>query len=183
MGKYTAFLLIVLLSIVVGGYRVLQPPAVEPPSGGDFSLMGPQGVVDLADFREQVVVLYFGYTSCPDICPTSLAVLGQALAQLPESVAAQGLFISLDPARDTPRTLAEYTGFFHPRLLGVTGSPRQLAQVTRQYGVAYQITETEISHSSQFIVLDKQGQWRETLPHGSLAQDLARHIVQWWDAE
>ena len=106
------------------------PPApggltlAAPPSGGDFSLDSADGRIATQNFRGQVVALYFGYTYCPDVCPTSLAALGSALEKLTpaELAQVQPLFISVDPERDSVARLKDYAVFFHPKLKGLTGT-------------------------------------------------------------
>ena len=89
--------------------------------GGDFTLLSSQGKFSLKQFRGKVVLLYFGYTKCPDVCPTSLAFLSQALNELSddELKSVQGVFVSVDPRRDTVQVLDEYVSYFHPNLIGV----------------------------------------------------------------
>jgi len=115
------------------------PVLARPPAGGDFTLQSWRGSVRLADFRGQVVLLYFGYTWCPDVCPTNLGAIAQALQRLPPPVRArvQVLFVSVDPERDSVQRLKTYTAFFHPQMLGLTGTPPQLARVAQLYGAAY----------------------------------------------
>ena len=113
------------------------------PAGGDFTLGSRQGPVALQDLRGKVVLLYFGYTYCPDVCPTSLGFIGLALERLTpdELERVQVLFISVDPERDTPERLEEYAVFFHPKVLGITGTPEELARVAELYGAAYRRVE------------------------------------------
>ena len=101
------------------------------PEGGDFTLQSVQGEVHLSDFRGKLVVLYFGYTSCPDICPTSMATLKGALNQMSatELQQVQGLLVSIDPARDTLAHVQEYAQYFHTNIRGITGSPEMLQAV------------------------------------------------------
>ncbi|HHH39336.1 MAG TPA: SCO family protein [Sedimenticola sp.] len=148
----------------------------SPPTGGDFFLRSQEGPVSLAQFRGKVVVLYFGYTWCPDICPTSLATLSAALDELsPQELAqVQALFVSVDPERDSLSRLKEYAAYFHPAILGVTGSREQLDRVTGEYGAAYRIqpdrgsaTGYLVDHSADLYVIDRQGRLTATLPHGS----------------
>lgn len=157
-----------------GGHRALDLPA--PPQGGDFTLSDENGPLSLADLRGQVVALYFGYTWCPDICPTNLGYLALALGQLTERELArvQVLFISLDPERDTPERLAQYTAFFHPRVRGLTGTPEQIAQAANRYGVAYRkvVQETSatgylVDHSAYTYLIDPRGHLRGTLEHAT----------------
>ena len=100
-----------------------------PPQGGDFTLDSVAGPVRLADLRGQVVLIYFGYTTCPDICPTNLAFLAAALRELTpdELQRVRVLFVSVDPERDDTPRLAVYAAYFHPNIQGVTGAPEQVA--------------------------------------------------------
>ena len=145
------------------------------PAGGDFTLQSANGPVSLADFRGKVVLLYFGYTSCPDICPTSLALMQGALHRLEpaELERVQGLFVSVDPQRDTPQRLAEYTAYFHPAITGVTGTPEAVAEAAGQYGAVYRRVESDsdmgylVDHSSATYVIDPAGELHAVLPHGT----------------
>ncbi|MBI4741688.1 MAG: SCO family protein, partial [Betaproteobacteria bacterium] len=116
-----------------------QLQLAETPRGGDFTLQGAQGAVALQSYRGKVVLMYFGYTFCPDVCPTSLSLMAQAISGLEagERERVQGIFISVDPGRDTPARLKEYAPFFHPSIVGISGSAEQLAAVARQYGASY----------------------------------------------
>ncbi len=153
----------------------------EAPTGGDFELDGAQGSVALSDFRGKVVLLYFGYTWCPDICPTNLAIIAYALKQLTaaERAQVQALFVSVDPARDNPERLAEYVAYFHPGILGATGSEARLATAAARFGAAYRRREQRdsamgylVDHSSLTYVIDQQGQLVETLAHATPASEI-----------
>ena len=145
------------------------------PSGGDFRLHSVDGPVGLEDLRGRVVVLYFGYTFCPDICPTSLALLSLALEQLSPSELeqVQPLFVSVDPERDTPERLADYAKYFHPRILGLTGDPAELAATTELYGAAYRKVEQGsaagylVDHSAMTYIIDRQGRLAHSMVHGT----------------
>ncbi|GAB4290785.1 MAG: hypothetical protein Kow0096_04520 [Thiohalomonadaceae bacterium] len=153
-------------------------------AGGDFLLDTIQGPLHLEQLRGKVVVLYFGYTWCPDVCPTSLALLGMALHKLEESELGQvqPVFITVDPARDTAERLAEYTTYFHPSLLGATGTPQQIADVAQRYGVAYtrerngSNTDYTVDHSSLTYLLDRGGKLHEVLPHGTPPEKIVAAI-------
>lgn len=156
------------------GYRSLD--LATPPAGGDFLLEAATGPVALASLRGQVVLIYFGYTWCPDICPTNLAFLATALRELsPDELArVRVLFVSVDPERDTLHRLAGYAAHFHPNILGVTGTPQQVAQVAKQYGAAYRKTESGnsamgylIDHSADTYVVDPAGHLTQTLGHAT----------------
>ena len=115
----------------LGRHRALELAA--RPTGGDFRLQSAAGPVDLKNLRGRVVLIYFGYTWCPDICPTNLAFIAAALKSLaPEDLArVQVLFVSVDPERDDAQRLAQYTGYFHPQILGLTGTPEEIAETAR----------------------------------------------------
>ncbi len=150
-------------------------PKAVTPTGGEFTLQGPQGPVALKDYRGKVVLLYFGYSYCPDVCPTSLSLMAQALAELEpaERERVQGIFISVDPERDTPDRLKEYAHFFHPGIIGLSGTSEQIATVAEQYGSSYQKKKPNgdgqyaVDHSSATYVIGLRGQLATTLPHAS----------------
>lgn len=112
---------------------------VDPAVVVDFTLQGAQGPVNLHDSRGKVTLVYFGYATCPDVCPTALAALGSALKQLtPEEQARTAtIFVSVDPERDRPETLDSYASFFHPGIRGVTGTPEAVKSAATLFGVAY----------------------------------------------
>lgn len=160
-------------------HRRLDLAAV--PTGGDFELRGQDGPVALEDFRGKVVLLYFGYTWCPDICPTNLAIIAYALKQLTpaEREQVQVLFVSVDPERDTPERLTEYAAYFDPGILGITGSEAQLAATAARYGAAYRRVEQPdsatgylVDHSAFTYLIDQQGRLVETLPHATPGEDI-----------
>lgn len=155
-----------------------------PPSGGDFSLTTPESEFRLSDYRGQVVVIYFGYTYCPDICPTALAVMNQSIRQLPvdQQDNVVPVFVSVDPHRDTPERLQEYVQFFHPNLIGVTGTESELQQAGRQYGVAWHFAEPDaqgryaVDHSSSLYVLNQQGELADIVYHDQRPETLLRSL-------
>ncbi|HET7922940.1 MAG TPA: SCO family protein [Gammaproteobacteria bacterium] len=123
--------------------------------------------VDQRSFVGKVTLLYFGYTHCPDACPTTLAELGVAIRQLgPEADQVQALFVSVDPARDTPTVLKEYVHAFGPWFVGLTGSQDQLQALTKRYRVAYRLDKPDaqgnytVYHSSAVFIFDKHGRAR-----------------------
>lgn len=143
--------------------------------GGDFKLDSLSGPVELKQFRGKVTVLYFGYTICPDACPTTLYALGEAMRGLTPDEAAQiqPLFITLDPARDDVKRLDEYSRFFYPTMLGLRGSEARLAAVARQYGVLYAKQKVDsaanyvVDHSSFLYVIGANGKLVQSVPYGS----------------
>jgi protein SCO1 len=158
-----------------------------PQPARDFALKTPDGSeFRLSKHRGEVVVLSFGYTFCPDVCPTTLVELSQVRAVLGERAKqVQVLFITLDPERDTPERLGIYTRAFDPTFLGLTGTPEQLAQVRQAYGV---IAEQEvvsgtaaaylIAHSAHMYVVDPQGRLRVVFPFGMAIEEMVHDIKQ-----
>ena len=120
--------------------------------------------VTQADYRGQTVLLYFGYTFCPDICPTTLANIADILTRLgPDAQHVRVLFVTVDPNRDTPSVLAAYVRNFAPQIDGLRGTPDQLAALARRYRVYYSVTPGtkdhpyEVSHSSAIYIFDGSG--------------------------
>lgn len=132
-----AYLLVPKGSHSFYGTRLLNPKPV------DFTLQGPQGPVRLGEVREGVVLLFFGYVHCPDVCPTTMLALKRAYERLSpqEQERVRVIFISVDPDRDTPEIADQYAKNFHPRFLGLTGSPEAIQEVARTFGVYYQKTQ------------------------------------------
>ena len=185
-------LIALLLAVIVWLVFFFAPSGqssglTEAPLGGDFTLQSQDGPVKLEDLRGKVVVLYFGYTWCPDICPTSLGVLSMALNELSEEELSrlQVVFISVDPERDTLERLKTYVGFFHENMVGVTGSTDEINQVVRLYGAAYRKVEDGNSamgymmdHSANLYLIDKQGALAKTLIHGVSAEQILTDLKQ-----
>jgi protein SCO1/2 len=163
---------------------VADVPLAAPPSGGDFSLDGPKGAVALHDFAGKLVLLQFGYTYCPDICPTSLTILAQALGGLTpaELARVQALFVSVDPERDTVARLIEYTGFFHPGILGLTGAPARLNEIAGRYGAVFSRQDNVssggyvIDHTALTYLIDARGRLVASLPHATPPEQLLTEI-------
>ncbi len=153
------------------------------PPGGDFQLQGADKRYSLQDFRGKVVLLFFGYTHCPDICPTTLSTVGMALKRLPTPLAdqLQVIFISVDPQRDNPQHLATYTAYFHPHILGLTGNRQEINRVVKQYGAKYRIVPVDsesgylVEHSAYLYAIDRQGKLMGLLKDGGNPDKLA-HI-------
>jgi len=138
--------------------------------GGPFTLVNGAGeTVTEASFPGKYLLIYFGYTYCPDVCPTSLQTMTDALSQLEPAVLdkVQPLFVSVDPERDTPTDVAEYASFFHPKLIGLTGSPEQVAAAAKAYRVYY--ARVDQPHSAAGYLLDHSAITYLVAPDGSLA--------------
>ncbi len=137
----------------------------------------------LDDFRGQVVVLFFGFAQCPDVCPTTLAELAQVMKQLgAEADRVQVLFVTLDPERDTPALLARYVTAFDPRFIGLHGNADAVRRTAKEFKVFYEKRPTDasgaysIDHSAQSYVIDPKGRLRLFVRHGRIATDLADDI-------
>jgi protein SCO1/2 len=156
----------------------------KAPVGAPFTLTGASGThlgkrVSLADFRGKLVLLYFGYTSCPDVCPTDLLAIAQTLKSLGKSAdRVQALFVTLDPARDTPEVLRGYAPAFHPRLIALTGSEDEIRRIATAYKVFYEKVFYDkkggergdaylIDHSAFTFLIDRNGKYQMFFPPGT----------------
>jgi len=143
--------------------------------GGPFTLTDQTGRRRSdAEFRGKLLMVYFGYTYCPDICPADLQQIGLAVERLGEAGAAvQPLFITIDPIRDTPEVLAQYVPSFHPRLLGLTGTADEIAAVAREYKVVYTKYQPPdggpylMDHTGFVYIIDPTGKYRGFFPPGT----------------
>lgn len=150
-------------------------------AGGDFVLQSASGPVDTRALRGKVLLLYFGYVSCPDVCPPSMAAGAAALNALkPEERArVRMIMVSVDPERDTPATLKEYAAYFHPEMIGATGTVAEVAAVAKAYNAGYVRQPTRpdgsysIDHTSHTYVIDRDGKLAEVIPLGMAADRMA----------
>jgi len=148
------------------------------PVGGPFDLIDHTGRRRTdADFRGKLVVIYFGYTHCPDVCPTTLSDIAQALDQLgPVASQIQPLFVTVDPERDDPATMRDYTQAFGTRILGLTGSPAQIAAIAKAYHVYYakhpEGAGYSMDHSAIVYVMRPDG-----TPAGFLTPDIGAPAI------
>jgi protein SCO1 len=135
----------------------------------------------LEDFRGKAVVLFFGFTHCPDICPTTLAEISQAVKKLgPDAERVQVLVVSVDPERDTPEALGKYVTAFDPRFLGLRGDLAATKKVAGEFKIYFEKRKTgesyTVDHSAQSYVIDPQGRLRLLVRHDRIAQDLAADV-------
>ena len=154
--------------------------------GGDFTLQSSDGPISLEQYRGNVVLLFFGYTSCPDVCPITLSVLSSAFSKLEtqELEKIRALFVSLDPDRDTLEILRKYTGYFHPNIIGVTDRIEVIDQITKNYGVTYEKNELAgspigyvINHTPDILVVNRQGRLLEArIKPASSAEDIVAYV-------
>jgi protein SCO1/2 len=149
-----------------------------------FHLTGPGGQPITEQFvRGKTTVLYFGYTHCPDECPTTLARLTAALHALgPAATSVRVLFVSVDPQRDTPAVLSQYAHYFAPQVVGVSGTDAQLTAMTKRYRVAYRRDPPDahgdyaVYHSSAVFVFDAEGHARLLVPDTETSAQIAEDL-------
>lgn len=185
-----------LLSALILAAGLLLGGCSEPPKfnatditgvdwGKDFALQDPTGATRrLADFKGKVVVLFFGYTQCPDVCPTNMAAMRDTLKLLgPEDAKrVQVIFVTVDPARDTPQLLAQYVPWFEPSFIGLWGDEKTIAGVAQDFKVFFakqpgkEPGSYSIDHSSSSYVFDPQGNLRLTVRHGETPQRIAADL-------
>lgn len=164
-----------------------MPPA-PPAVGGPFELVDHSGkTVRESDFRGKHLLIYFGYTYCPDVCPTELTLMAQALDRLgPAADKVQPLFITIDPERDDPAHMADYVGLFHPRLVGLSGTAAQVSVAVRAYRVyAAKAPGWEkagkdylMDHSSFIYWMDDAGKFIAAFPAGSTPDVVAARMKE-----
>jgi len=149
----------------------------------NFTLTSADGPVSLLDFRGNIVMLYFGYTYCPDVCPATLVELSDALELLGKDAGdIQVLMISVDPGRDTPENLKHYVEHFHPAFIGMTGTEEELIKVTTPLGVYYEAHEGSeasgylVDHTASIMVLDRSGTLKMMYPFGITGADIAEDM-------
>ncbi len=181
-----------LLSMLPAVLAALALMAMSPPLpraaaaavtiGGPFTLTTAGGAtVTDRTYRGKWLLVYFGYTFCPDTCPTTLGEIARALAKLgPEAAKLQVLFITVDPQRDTPKVMASYVRAFDPRIVGLIGAPQQLAAVAKEYGVYYVRRRTGagaddylMDHSAYIYVMDPQGAFAAGFDAGTPGERIA----------
>jgi protein SCO1 len=161
-----------LISVLYGSALTIGESSAHAGSkvtiGGPFTLSTPEGAtVTDRTYRGKWLLVYFGYTSCPDTCPTMLLDISTALKELgPDAQKVQPLFISVDPQHDTPQVMQQYTQSFDPHILGLVGTPQQIAYAAQKYGVYYVrhrtgpgINDYVIDHSSYLYVMDPEGKF------------------------
>ncbi|MCP3734074.1 SCO family protein [Sphingomonas sp. RP10(2022)] len=167
------------------------PPLAGARIGGPFTLTNQDGrTVTDRDFAGQYRIMYFGYTYCPDVCPTDAAAIGKALAQIDRSDPELGrrivpIFVTVDPERDTPAVLKAFVANFHPRMVGLTGTPAQIAAVSKAFAVFAGKGEAQpgggylMNHSRTTYLMDPDGKPLALLPSDKDAQAVAAEIGRW----
>jgi len=178
------------MALLPGGRERLlsgMPSAGKALVGGPFSLIDHTGrrVTD-KDFRGRYMLVYFGFTYCPDVCPSGLQVIAAALQQLgPKADRVVPLFISVDPERDTPEQMAEYVKSFDPRLIGLTGSPAEIEAVAKAYRVYFKKVTDEkstagytIDHTALIYLMGPDGNYVTHFSHATSVDQLAERLAK-----
>lgn len=166
-----------------------QPPLAGARIGGAFSLTDQNGrTVTDGDFSGKYRIMYFGYTFCPDVCPVDVQNISAALKLVEERDADLArrmvpVFVTVDPARDTPAVLKQFAGNFHPRLVALTGTPEAIAATAKAFGIysargAGTADGYLVDHSRQIYLMDKDGKPLALLPEGP-PQAMADEIAKW----
>ncbi len=186
MFPHKIFLLLCLLLSGCDAAKLPSPFHASEVAGkfaqADFKLTDQHGTPrTLADFRGKVVLLFFGYVHCPDVCPTTLADLAQAMQLLGDDAKrVQVLFITIDPERDTTELLAQFMPAFSPAFLGLSGDAQATADVARAFAVSYQKqaskTGYNVDHSAGTYLIDVHGKVRLLAPYGQTAAQFAQDI-------
>jgi len=168
-----------------------QAPLAGARIGGPFTLTDQDGKrVSDTQLAGRYRLIYFGYTFCPDVCPTDLQTLMKGLTLFEKQDAAlaarvQPIFITVDPERDTPPVLKQWVAAFHPRLVGLTGSPAEIAAVAKEYAVYYKKVETPgtasylMDHARQAVLFDPKGQPLALIPQDETPEAAAAELAKW----
>jgi cytochrome oxidase Cu insertion factor (SCO1/SenC/PrrC family) len=165
---------------LVGGIKMTGTPLI----GGPFHLVDEDGRPRSdADFRGKLMLIYFGYSFCPDLCPTTLATMGQALDKLgPQASQVAPLFVTIDPERDTPEHLKGYAEQFGPGITSLTGTPAEIAEAAHAYKVYYHKAEAKdgapylMDHSSVVYLMDRDGRYLANFGPDATPDDIAKAI-------
>jgi protein SCO1/2 len=181
-----------LIGLVAAGVFLFSKPAsyrgttyAEPyPAAAEIELHRADGTTfRLSKMHGKVVALFFGYTSCPDICPTTMAELRQALERLgPKAAQVQVLFVTVDPERDTPERVQEYVDHFNPEFIGLSGPEPELARIWQDYGVFREVVDGTsaagylVNHTARVTLIDRQGNLRVSLPFDAPVEDVVHDL-------
>ncbi len=182
MNKKTSYLISIVIAI---GLIILIKPYIEQSKEKDkysFSVESVDGTLTLDSFKGKVLAVYFGYTFCPDVCPTSLSRLAHALNQLDKQKVKDnfaGLFISVDPNRDKLKDLASYSKYFHENFKGATSNKKNIDDIVKRYGTYYKKVELEnssmgysVAHTSYIYFFDKKGNFIKKVDHFSNPKEI-----------
>jgi protein SCO1 len=184
--------LLVALLVLTGCHSGLQPPPLAGTAmGGSFSLTDENGQpFSDTNLVGQYRLVYFGYTFCPDVCPADMSHVMRGFAELESrnpvlAAKIQPLFITVDPKRDTPQVLTQFTNAFHPRLIGLTGTASQIADLAKRYGVFYE-TEAgdarqgyKVNHNRMTVLYGKTGEPLALISQDAAPDKIADELELW----
>lgn len=189
--RFAPIVAVALVACQPGGTAREAPPLAGAKIGGPFTLVNQDGrPVTERTFAGKYRIMYFGYTFCPDVCPTDAAAIGKGLAMLDTSDPALAsrivpIFVSVDPERDTPAVLKGFVAAFHPRMVGLTGTADQVAAVSKAYGVFAGKGDAQpgggylVNHSRTTYLMDPDGRPLALLPSDKGPQAVADEIKRW----
>lgn len=179
---------ILVVGAVAGAVAWMARPSLPvEPIGGDFTLTDHEGrPFELASLRGKPVLIFFGYSSCPDVCPVTLSKLSIVSRELGDAADdLRVLYITVDPERDTPEVLKEELGNFDLQAIGLTGTREEIDPVVRQYGAYYEIVPTPesagrytVMHTSTLYALDRKGRVRLLFPYQATVDEIAEGVEQ-----
>ena len=185
MKKLLFFLAAVAIAVV--GIIIAKPyiDSYKDRQKYEFTLNTIDGEIKLSDYRGKAVAIFFGYMYCPDVCPTALSMLSESLKGLSEDELKnfEGIFISVDPDRDTLKNLKDYAKYFHSNFIGATSTNEKILEISKNYG-AYYVKEKEseddknysVAHTSYIYVFDKYGNLSSKLDHSILPSGITKAL-------
>jgi protein SCO1/2 len=183
--------LLLIGAVAAGGFLFSKPETyrgttyAEPyPIAAEIELTRSTGdTFRLSEMYGKIVALFFGYRSCPDVCPITLGELNQALEKLGDQAnQVQVLFVTVDPQRDTPERMQEYVNHFNPSFIGLSGSESELARVWNHYGVMREVAESTsaagylVNHTARVTLIDQQGRLRVSFPADTAVEDMVHDL-------
>lgn len=189
--RLAAFALALLLTACQASSEPEEPPLAGAAIGGDFTLTDQRGQTRRwSDFRGKYAVVYFGYTYCPDICPTDMQRTAQGLRQFAKeepklAAKVQHIFISVDPERDTPKVIGEFASAFGKDIVALTGTPEQVAAAAKAFKIPYSKGKEEgggaylVNHMNFTYLFDPVGKPLATLPTDLGADAVAQELAKW----
>jgi len=191
MNEPGPLVLLLALALAACSSPPADPPLAGAAIGGPFTLTDQDGRRQSSDaFAGRWRILYFGFANCPDVCPTDLAVIARGLAMFEKAEPVRGrqiqpIMISVDPERDSPARLKAFVANFHPRLIGLTGSPQEIAAAARAHGVHFARAlgatgaDYAVDHSRITLLMDKEGKPVAMLPTEQGAEAVAGELERW----
>jgi protein SCO1/2 len=183
--------LLLIGAVAAGTFLFAKPGSFRGTTYGEPYPVAPEIALTKADGTEfrlsqmhgKVVMLFFGYTSCPDVCPTTMAELKQALEKIGEQAdQVQVVYVTVDPQRDTPERVQEYVNHFNPAFVGLSGSETELAKVWNDYGVFREIADGAsaagylVNHTARVTMIDQQGNMRVSFPFDTPLEDIVHDL-------